>query len=206
MAHNNSIEMLKKRLMAEFARDKKKAVILIVLLLVAVLFVGKLLLKSAPAEATAAANPATVVATGAPMAPGREAGSIDAQVFNSKNPEVEAPKVAANAITRDIFMPNPSIFPEIIKKTTGPRGSKVDVVEDEKSKRDAELKRKEALIREQGAALHLESTITGRRPIAIINGTVLGPGGLINGFRIVEINSQACVVEKDGVRLNLTME
>ena len=80
------------------------------------------------------------------------------------------------------------------------------MVEDEQGKRDAELKRKKALIKEQAANLHLESTITGRTPIAIINGTVLGPGGVVNGFRIVTIHSQACVVEKDGVKLNLTME
>ena len=204
MARNNSIEMLKKRLMAEFARDKKKAVILIVLLLVAVFFVGKLLLKSTPVEATAATNPMAAGSSDAPMSP--ETGNIAAQVFAVKSSKADVPKSAANMITRDIFMPNESIFPHVEKTTAANSNSKVKVIEDEKTKRDAELKRKKELIRAQGAELHLESTITGRVPIAIINGTVLGPDGVLNGFRVVKIDSQACVVEKEGVRLNLTME
>ena len=192
---NNSIEMWKKRLIAEISRDKKKAVILVVLLLVAVFFVGKMLLKSSPEAATAAANPTALATAGTPMSSGP---------VNPKSPKVEAPKDAAKAITRDIFMPDLSIFPHV-KKATGTNGS-VNVVEDEQSKRDAEFRRKKELIREQGAELHLESTITGRVPIAIINGTVLGPDGVINGFRIVKIDSQACVLEKEGITLKLIME
>jgi len=203
MAQNNSMEMLKKRLMAEFARDKKKAVILIVLVVAAVLFVGKLLLTSSPVAATAAANPTAVVPPEAPTAPG--AGSIASQMFDTQKSKADKREVVARAITRDIFMPDPSIFP-YVKKTTGPNGSKVKVIEDEKTKRAAELERRRVLVEEQAAKLHLESTIIGRTPIAIINGTVLGPGGMIDGFRIVKIDSQACVVEKDGFTLKLIME
>ena len=199
---HNSIEMWKKRLIAEISRDKKKAVILGLLLLVAVFFVGKLLLKSSPTEATAAANPTAIPPAGPPMTPGT--GNTAAWMLSAKSPGVGAPKGAARGITRDIFMPNAAIFPHV-EKTTNANG-KVNVVENAQGRRDEELRRKRELIREQGAELHLESTITGRVPIAIINGTVLGPGGVIKGFRIVEIESQACVVEKDGIRLNLTME
>ncbi|MDP6544729.1 MAG: hypothetical protein QGH60_12110 [Phycisphaerae bacterium] len=200
--NNNGIKMLKARLMAEFARDKKKAVILVALLLIAVFFVGKMLLKSSPQAATAATDPAGVAFGGDPRNQG--AGSAVVQTPGAKTPKADLPKGAASAITRDIFMPDPAIFPRV-KETAGPN-SKVGVVEDEKSKRDIELARKTKLIKEQGDKLHLESTITGRVPIAIINGTVLGVGGVINGFRVVKIDSQACVVEKEGVRLNLTME
>jgi hypothetical protein len=98
-----------------------------------------------------------------------------------------------------------SLFPLVLKKTVEVKGP--DVIKDTQEKLDAELlKRKREEIRQQGAALHLESTITGGRPIAIINGSVLGRDGVINGFRIVKVGSQTCVVEKDGVKLNLTME
>jgi len=194
---HNSMEMFKKRLIAEISRDKKKAVILGSLLLVAVFFVGKLLLARSPEAATAATSPTAVTPAGT-------VNNAAAQILSGKSPRVEVSKGAAKAITRDIFMPAASFFPRV-EKTTGTNG-KVKVVEDEQDKQNAALRHKKELIREQAAELHLESTITGRVPIAIINGTVLGPDGVINGFRIVKIDSQACVVEKEGIRLNLTME
>jgi len=204
MAQNTSIEMLKKRLMAEFARDKKKAVILIVLALVAVFFVGKLLLKSSPTSATAATNPTTVTPPGDATPPSRGADNIAAQVFSAKNPKGQVPKSVSRKITRDIFMPDPSVFP-YVKKTVNANGE-VKVVENAETKRQAELKRKKALIEKQAAELHLESTITGRVPTAIINGHVLGLDGVINGFRIVKIGSKACQVKKDGITVDLIMK
>lgn len=201
MAQNNSIEMLKKRLMAEFARDKKKAVILIVLALVAVIFVGKLLLKSSPTKATAATSPSTIVPPEAPRAPG--SGNVVANVFNVNSPRADAPK-SVMAITRDIFMPDPSIFP-YVKKIVDASG-KVEVVENAETKRQAELKRKKALIEKQASELLLNSTITGRVPTAIINGHVLGLDGVINGFRIVKIGSKACQVKKEGITVDLIMK
>ena len=199
---SNSIEMLKKRLIAEISHDKKKAVILGVLLLVALLFVGKLLLESSPSRATAAANPAAMVAAAAPAPPAAE--NPAAAMLGAMIPEADRPKSVAGRVTRDIFMPDASIFPRVAANTDA--SGKVNVVEDNQSRRDVELKRRIALVRKQGAELHLEGTNTGRVPIAIINGTVLGLDGVINGFRIVRIDSQACVVEKEGIKLNLKMK
>lgn len=199
---SNSIVMLKNRLIAEMSRDKKKAVLLAVLLLVMAFVVGKLIFTGSPAEATAAANLAPKVDPSTPEPPGQE--NIAAAITKAKPPKAGKPKPAAKGITRDIFMPDLSVFPRTAANAKS--GGSVDVVEDEKTRRDAERKRREALIREQAAELHLESTITGKAPNAIINGSVLGRGGVISGFRIIEINSQACIVEKDGVKLNLTME
>ena len=193
---HNSIEMWKRRLIAEISRDKKKAVTLGVLLLVAAFFVGKMLLESSPTEATAAATPAAIASAESPMPP--VAGNA---VPPANIPRVEAPKGAAKGILRDIFMPDPSIFPHVTSASREPK-----VVPRGESELEAERRRKRERIQEQGAELHLEGIITGRVPIAIINGTVLGSGGVIKGFRIAEINSQACVVEKEGVVLNLTME
>ena len=199
---NNSIEMLKRRLAAEFARDKKKAIILGMLLLVAVFYVSnyvsKLLVKGSPEAATAA----SMQAPGAPESSEAENASLD---LLSGKPRTWTPKDRSKGIARDIFLPNVSLFPMVVKKTVEVKGP--DVIKDTQEKRDAELlKRKREEIRQQGAALHLESTITGGRPIAIINGSVLGRDGVINGFRIVKVGSQTCIVEKDGVKLNLTME
>ena len=195
---NNSIEMLKRRLAAEFARDKKKAIILGMLLLVAVFFVSKLLVKGSPEAATAASMQAPV----APESSEAENASLD---LLAGKPRTWNAKDRSKGIARDIFLPNVSLFPMVVKKTVEVQGP--DVIKDTQEIREAELlKRKREEIRQQGAALHLESTITGSRPIAIINCSVLGRDGVINGFRIIKVGSQTCVVEKDGVKLNLTME
>ncbi|MBC8373123.1 MAG: hypothetical protein ISS69_03065 [Phycisphaerae bacterium] len=202
---NNSIAMFKKRLVAEMARDKKKAVILVSLLLVAVFFVGKMLLKGSPQDVSAAPNPAAMATGGPPMVPA--AGNTNARTITAMNPTIKEAKgfTRRKKITRDIFMPDPSLFPRIKKKTADVKGN-VNVVETGQNKREAELERKKELIRKQGAELHLESMITGRVPIAIINGTVLGLDGAINGFRVVKIGSQVCVLEKEGFTVTLTME
>jgi len=202
----NSIAMLKKRLIAEISRDKKKAVILGSLFAVAVFFVGKMLLKGSPEQVSAAHNPATMAPAVMPMLPG--AGNATARTLSTKSPKTKDSNgpVEVKKITRDIFMPNPSLFPKIKKKKTTDVKGNVQVVETAQTKKDAELKQKKELIRKQGAELHLESMITGRVPIAIINGTVLGLDGAINGFRIVKIGSRACVLEKEGFTVTLTME
>jgi hypothetical protein len=189
---------LKNRLVAEFARDKKKAIILGMLLLVAVFYVSKLLVKGSPEAATAA----SMQAPGASESSEAENASLD---LLTGKPRTWNPKDRSKGIARDIFLPNVSLFPLVVTKTVEVKGP--DVIQETQEKRNAELlKRKRAEIRQQGAALHLESTITGGRPIAIINGSVLGRDGVINGFRIIKVGSQTCVVEKDGVKLNLTME
>ncbi|MCP4376295.1 MAG: hypothetical protein GY794_08995 [bacterium] len=201
---NNSIEMLKKRLVAELKRDKKKATILGVLLLVGVFFVGKLLLKGSPQAATAAINP--IATTGMPMPP-----EVANTATNSYPTVATIGKTSVQGgwgkkIDRDIFLPNATIFPHLIK-TTDANGN-VNVVKSEDSAQDIARKRKEELIRAEGAKLQLESAISGGVPIAIINGTVLGDGAWINGFRVVKIDSKACEVElvKDGITIKLSMK
>jgi hypothetical protein len=196
--------MWKKRLVAELARDKKKAGILIVLAITAVFFVGKLLLKGSPAAAVAMQTAAPVT----PQAPVEPSGMQNpaALPLVDEIQGMKTPRDSVKRITRDIFMPNPKVFPLVVKSTGTEAANKPNVVKDEEAKRTAELKRKTERIRQEGAELHLEGAIIGRVPIAIINGSVLGPGGVINGFRIVKIESQTCVVEKEGIKLSLTME
>jgi hypothetical protein len=202
MAQNNNIEMFKKRLVAELTRDKKKAFILGLLLITAIFFVGKMLFKSSPATATA-------MPAGSGVTAPADTGTSDADIAMSDihrgaNPARETTGERGKEIKRDIFLPNPEVFP-ISKKKVDADG-KPTVVQDAENKITAALKAREEEIRVEGASLNLKSTITGRVPIAIIDGAVLGLGGVIKGFRVIEIQSQACIVEKDGVKLNLTMK
>jgi hypothetical protein len=197
----NSIVMWKRRLVAEFIHDKKKGVILLVLLVLAIFFVGKLLVNGGPDEATAAAGPGGIIVSAEnPVDP--EAYNQPGK-FNLKKSDTHPPKRRSYEITRDIFLPNTSVFPVVAKKIAAKK-SKADLLKNERSMKDLELELREKKIKALGATLHLKSTIAGR--FAIINDTVLGPGGVINGFRIIEINSQACVVEQEGVKLKLKME
>jgi hypothetical protein len=198
---NNSIVMWKRRLVAEFIHDKKKGVILLVLLVLAIFFVGKLVLNGGPNEATAAAGPEGIVVS--PENPvGPEADNLSRK-FNPKKSDSHTPKRRTYEITRDIFQPNTLVFPMVERKTAANK-SKADLLKNEKNKQDLELELREKKIKTLGATLHLKSTIAGR--FAIINDTVMRPGGVINGFRIIEINSKACVVEQEGIKLKLTME
>jgi len=193
---HNSMATFKKRLLAEVARDKKKAIILGLLLLTAAYFIGKLFLAGGPQSVTAA-----------PLPSGISAESVEPDTGMIKLPDLSQDKADApkTSITRDIFKANPKVFPPVaIADSTGDNGPKV--IKASQDDRQAALKELKEKIRKEGLALNLESTIGGVRPMAIINGSVLGPGGVINGFRIVKIDSLACVVEKEGIQLSLTMK
>jgi len=205
--HNN-IEMFKRRMIAEIARDKKKASVLAILTIAAVFFVGKLLIKSSPSAASGmrAADPVAEApdddpANGLPKIPKLGDSTKSTPFDRGHGPIKPRPR---GEITRDIFRPNPKVFPLVAKASKS--AGQPDVVQAKIDERTIALKARKERIRREGALLDLESTITGSVPIAIINGAVLGRGGVISGFRVVKIESQACVVEKEGVQLNLTMK
>ena len=201
MAQTNSIMMFKKRLLAEVARDKKKACILGLLLVAAIFFVGKVLFKSSPE--TAVAMQATPAATDQSPAGSSGAGNPTLIKLNNRTPAVKISRKPVKAVTRDIFQPNPTIFPIVEAVELDNQPSVVKGSQDDRTK---VIKAKNDKIRQQGALLKLEGVTIRPDPIAIINGAVLGRGGVINGFRVVRIEFQRCVVEKDGVELNLTMK
>jgi len=196
----NSVAMWKKRVLAELQRDKKKAIILGALLLVAVVLVGKLLLKSSPEPATAG-RPAPEAPTEPPGTNTDEAPRERVnRIPGSRTDRPVIPDNLADTITRDIFKPDEQSFPPVKPAKTNvvktKTGNPIDIEKETKGKR----------IQAESAQLHLENTITGSKPMAIINGTVLSRDGLIAGFRVVEIGLRSCVVEKEGVRVELTMD
>ena len=195
----NKLEMWKKRLLAELTRDKKKASIMLVLFVLAVFFVGKLLFESAPESASAMSGSVVPTSVQSP-------GDVASFPKIPKSPRKKFAKTTGDGVVRDIFLPNSKVFPIIAKSEKGD-GNKPGVLnKTAEDKHSLALKKKQARIQLEGSKLHLKSTITGRQPIAIINDDVLGCGGMVNGFRVIKIGSQVCVVEKEGVQLDLTME
>jgi len=196
----NSAAMWKTRLLAELQRDKKKTIVLSMLLLVAIVLIGKLFLKGSPAPATAQ-RPAAVVppALGGAAVPDPSGVTTTNIIPDSVTAKPVIPDNLSDTITRDIFKPDRESFPRV------KRAKKKDVKKKtvEQKVTEEEIRQKE--IQAEAAKLHLESTLTGSRPIAIINGNVLSKGRFIAEFRVEEIGLQSCVVEKEGVRVKLTM-
>jgi hypothetical protein len=180
---------LKDRLLRELKRDKKRAAILAVLALVALILVGRMVLRNV--GSAAAKNPAAAAGASDAAVPdrgwqpgGRETGHDDylTQIDTT--------------IKRDIFAPPERFFPPV----AAPKKS-VEIVDGQPvEKVETEVARKDA------ANMTVESTILSSIPKAIINGQLVQVGDTLNGFRIVEISSRSVTLERDGTTVTLEMK
>jgi hypothetical protein len=123
----------------------------------------------------------------------------------------------ARTIERDLFRPNPELYPpqgggRDVRVNVKPGQEQADgwlgrlrrwLGQEQKNRQD-HLARV-AAVRAQARALSLQSTMLGTTPTALINGEVLKEGDQINDFSIKSITSGACVVAKDGVEVVLRM-
>ena len=62
-----------------------------------------------------------------------------------------------------------------------------------------------ANLRQQALQLKLQSTVMGPTPRAAINGELLGEGDVIASFRILKIEARRIIVEREGIKLEITM-
>jgi hypothetical protein len=188
------------KLVSELKRDKKKATILGVLAAVCAILCVRAYVKTAlPGSVEAAAVIAVSNAE-------REAenGSAASSEGSDEAKRIKYVKQIDRRITRDIFAMRADFFPQaeavIIKPVTTAQASQPagpDPAEQER-----------VMIRDQARKLDLQSTITGDSPIAIINSKVLGIGDVHpeTGFKVVEITTHSCTVEKKGVRVPLELK
>ena len=192
------------KLKDDIRREPRKAAVLAVLFVVAAVMIGRQLI--APAM-TRSADAAATLAPVPPAGPG--------ELDESAEPGTDHPRAAPDyRIVRDIFLPNPSVFPlprvkealeqpTVLAKEPGP-------TEEELRAKAAALERArrqavERAVQAEAGGLRLQSILAGRFRTAIINGQLVRAGGWIGGFRVVEVNSQDCVLEKDDVRVKLAM-
>jgi hypothetical protein len=61
--------------------------------------------------------------------------------------------------------------------------------------------RRAALLEEARSSIALEAIMAGERPLAVINGRACRIGHEVNGFRIVDVQSDHVILEREGVRL-----
>lgn len=201
---NSNIATWKQRLLAELGRDKKKTVILGALLGVGLILGVRLVVKqvsSGGSGPTATAVAVTAPVAGGPSSPvvGPAPAQKGAGAAGDPVPD-GAPKTQDADITRDIFRPNPEYFPLQTQRETP-----VALLNNDEGGEAARARAKEMRIQEEARTLQLEGTIEGAVPIAIINGQVVSAGTRIAGFLVVEVSLRACTVEKEGVKLQLTM-
>jgi hypothetical protein len=100
-------------------------------------------------------------------------------------------------IKRDIFAANPKYFPPVVKP---------DVASHAAPSGMDDINAERAAIQAKALELALQSTVVSANPTAIIEGQVLHVGDWVNGFRVVEIGSRQCTLEKSGVKVTIEMK
>lgn len=192
------------KLKDDIRREPRKAAVLGVLTVVAAVMIGRQLVVPAM---TRSADAAAALAPESPAG----LGGFDESAEGGTSPPRAAPDYR---IVRDIFQPNPGVFPlPRVNEATG----QPEVVADKPGPTEEELRaqaaalekaRREAVeraVQAQAAELKLQSVLAGTVRTAIINGQLVRVGGSIDGFRVVQVNSQCCVLEKNDVRIKLVM-
>ena len=61
-------------------------------------------------------------------------------------------------------------------------------------------------LRHKAEQLHLQSTIMGQKPKAMVNGKLVVEGDVVEGFRVLKIGPRGIIVERDGIRLEVLMK
>ena len=196
--HTNN-EGIWDRMLSGMRRDPKKVWILGSLLGVLAVICGwEVVHRLGPAKAGAAVTPsAAAVDPDRNPEPGDPGGSVPAEPKAAPVPELPAP--GSRPVDRDLFTPNPVYFPPHQKAKIAPK-----VVNSGQTAGEREEARKRA-VQAQAQSLTLQSTVIGSVPTAIINGRVLRGGEWINGFRVVQVSTYRCLLEKDGIQVALEL-
>ncbi|MHC4982553.1 MAG: hypothetical protein ACYTF6_05220 [Planctomycetota bacterium] len=194
---------IKAQFVAELKADKRKAGLVSLLLVVAV-FVGlRLTLRQGGEDAAPPAKASASVSTSnlPPEGSGGQAAGPAKSTSRAQRKE-DYIRNLDRTIARDIFEPNPVFFPvrdmRKITRTSGQSARRTSAADQRQAH--------EKFIREQAKLLKLQSVVVGDMPTAIINDRVVRLGDWINGFKLVKISPQSCVVCKEDVEVPLKME
>ena len=115
-------------------------------------------------------------------------------------------------LTRNPFVIPFDCYPRDGSKTTAEAAEGTgywDLVRKSMSSRADQQEQRQILVdnvRIAAEALKLESTIVGPTPGAIVNGQMVREGSNIAGFRVLKIEPRQVVVEREGVKLAVSMD
>jgi len=220
---NNSPEWLR-WLKAELRRDRKKTTILAALALVAVVVVGRLVLRGqVPRHASADVDPVVSAGGAGRVEPARDQAGVrprrgGGDAWTCSRARREYLSGLDRDVRRDIFRLSPEFLPPGQDSTGDATAVQADGQSEpgwfgrigEWISRKRAQRREEmesiGVVRAQARSLRLQSTMLGPVPSALINGQVLRKGDRINGFLLKSIRSGSCTLTKDGVDVVLRLE
>lgn len=191
--------------------DKKRAGVLLVLVIVLVVLGARALLSTAgPSRARASNEPESQV-TLREQINDRFARTLASIGTGNGGTFVELRPVGR--LERNLFALDPEHFPDA-SQTEQPDANADGAVAPSQQKVDETPDggvSVEERVLEESSSFKLRSTLVGRTPIAVIEiadghgkrRVVLSPGQSIEGFELREVRSNAVVLEKQGVRVEL---
>jgi hypothetical protein len=181
-------------------KDPKKTLALTSLAVVMLVMWGRLFVGgAAPKPAAAAALPGSRAA--APMSDGGATGrpGAGAALGAWLAGPITAPPRNIFAIKLDYFQQD---GPRPADATPADRAEKSMALQaDQRKERQILVEN----LRTQAADLRLQSTIMGAEPRAMVNGTLVGEGDTVAGFKVERIEQRKMIVEREGVRLEIAM-
>ncbi len=189
---NQLWNQLRRQLLA----DKKKACLMAGLVAVMLLMWGRLILKQIPRVATASTPVAASAAPATPAAP----ASARAEPTGWR----AAPAIYTDLpqqVSRDLFAFDPSGY----QPTATSRLQQSEPAAQKSGSDSDDVTAWETRIKDKLQALHLQSTMSGAQPRAVINGQVLGVGQSIEGLTLREVRTREVVLEMDGRLVKLGM-
>jgi len=191
----SSIQKLVVQLQAELLADKKKTAIMgVLLLVVAVMGVRVFAGKARSAAATVSPAPSVGPVDPSPGAAGRLGRN---EALDDYLAQMD------RQVSRDLFAADFSGYPEapVVEKPKGDPALRTPDVD------PAAVARLgfEMAMRREAKQLHLQGTMPGGNPSAIINGQVVRVGQEFEGFEIRSIGQGSCVVARGAVEVTLRM-
>jgi len=113
-----------------------------------------------------------------------------------------------SALSRNLFVVNYEYFPQDGTKPVIVHVSHGDGFWDQVAKsmafRADQKEARDALrenIRQQAEKLNLQSTLMTAPPKALVNGELVGEGDVVASFRVLRIEAQRIVIEREGIML-----
>jgi hypothetical protein len=204
----NTLTTFVEKIVTQAKADPKKAAILAVLGIVMIFLWVRLVGSGGPARA--AANVTGFRGDGSLAVPDNLRGSGKTNAaFASLQEWSQKP---ALPLSRNLFVVNYDFFPQDGSKPAPLRAPQGDGFWDQVAKsmtaRADQIKEHEVLVenlRLQAAQLKIQSTVMGASPKALINGQLVGVGGVVASFRVAKIEARKIVVEREGIKLELRL-
>ncbi len=205
MAQGNLAHDLTKSLKAD---PKKTGSLAVLMLLLAVLvgrqFMGK---KGDPSSAGAATvgNKLETAVSSKGTANGKTV-SLNVDALSKWSETALAP------ISRNLFAVRMEYFP-LDNSRTSQNGANDEAfwfrLEKSMSLRTDERQRRDNLVasfKADAEKLSLQSTMPGATPRAMINGELVGEGGVVANFRVTKIEARRVIIEREGIMLEIQMK